>query len=161
MVYLDSVYGGPAMHKTARSNPEELLVRVIEQLPDATREERCKAFWEMVREEPEYLRPIVDYFYGNRELAVLGNHPRKRAQAVKDKRESAARIKSAAILLAEHIKSALIGDLFMPNGKMLKDCTFGYCAKTGGVLAAIGRKGKPNEIVGKKLPEVELRKLWK
>lgn len=52
-------------------------------------------------------------------------------------------------------------DFTMVNGKPLRHATFADCARTGGWLVAVSKLGKGNEVVGRKLTEEDLQKVWK
>jgi hypothetical protein len=43
----------------------------------------------------------------------------------------------------------------MPNGKKVRDCTFGYCRKIGGVIARVGHLGRPKQVVGLTITDKE------
>jgi hypothetical protein len=62
---------------------------------------------------------------------------------------------------AKHRVEALLLDFTLPNGKMLRDCTFGECADAGGLLTRLSKKGQPSDKAGANLTESEVRAAWK
>lgn len=60
----------------------------------------------------------------------------------------------------ERMKACLM-DYILSDGTMLRNATFGQCANEGGWLIDISKQGAANEIVGKKLKEIDLRNLLK
>lgn len=61
-------------------------------------------------------------------------------------------------LRKEFVKIELL-NLLMPNGKPLRDCTFGECAQFGGWFKVLSQQGRPMGIVGKHLSEDQVRKI--
>lgn len=51
-------------------------------------------------------------------------------------------------------------DFVLPNGRMLRDCTFSECAECGGWLTRLARVGQPGDNVGTTLTEKEVRAVW-
>ncbi len=51
--------------------------------------------------------------------------------------------------------------MVMPNGKTMEDCKGREMTKFGAGAAAVGKAIKPNERVGDKLSETEVRKLFR
>jgi hypothetical protein len=43
---------------------------------------------------------------------------------------------------------AIILDFLMPNGKAMRECTFGYVREIGGRFAAIGALRKARQVIG-------------
>jgi hypothetical protein len=62
---------------------------------------------------------------------------------------------------AKHRVEALLLDFTLPNGKMLRDCTFGECADAGGLLTRLSKKSQPSDKAGANLTESEVRAAWK
>jgi hypothetical protein len=42
----------------------------------------------------------------------------------------------------------VLSNFVLPNGKMLRDCTFAECAMEGGWLTALSKMGQPGDKVG-------------
>ena len=48
-------------------------------------------------------------------------------------------------------------DYVLPNGKMLRDSTFGECAEAGGWLTRLSKRGQAGDKVGAVLSEQDVR----
>lgn len=128
-----------------RSNPRDLLKRIIETNPGATRAQLVSAVRDVA--SVDEMDSIIEFWVVNTRRALL-----KRPEPSKE--EIRARV--------EQIKntiSARLLDMILPNGKPLRDCTGSECAQVGGWLTKIANRVKPNDVVGTVLTETQVRKL--
>lgn len=132
----------------------ELVVRLIEAHPRATRHEVIKLFKEQMREDDDYLDAAADYVVTNAMNALeLARERQKRANP-KAKAESAAKVESMVETIKEQI---LLLNQEMPNGKRMRYCTGAEMAKFGGFYARIAKKVGKTKRVGEVLSEKEVR----
>lgn len=106
---------------------------------------------------------LFDYWFGNsyRDYVVVHIAPESIAMM---KREPTTRTHSGAPKPAEveRVKTQMLAalmDFRLSDGTALRFATFGQCAVEGGWLTAVSKRGSTNEVVGKKLTEVDLRNL--
>jgi hypothetical protein len=127
---------------STKDGARAVLARIVEDNPHADDEAIFHMFF---AESPPYVYECLRYWVSNNLRAL---RPRAVGESVD---RTAARAKVEARLL----------DYVLPNGKMLRDCTFGECAEAGGWLTELSRKGQPGEKVGAVLSEKEVRAVWK
>lgn len=150
---LDTGIYGAKVQSWRTGNYRDLLKRLIDRNPHAD-EDRLYELWNnKVLASEDILDTVLRYTFANAYRSFSGLTPEERARR-------------SAALAAEREKvkatiQARLLDIVLPNGKKLRDCTFGYCRELGGGLSRIGAKGKPGQIVGKLLSEAEVRKLYK
>jgi hypothetical protein len=164
-----ATYAGPLVHKTSEENPAKVILELMGDHPSASREELMRQFRKRmsvaVTETPGFLTPLCDrYFYHeyNNILAYRRRSEResvdggtRRVRARREQEEKA--VKAAT----KRIVKAVLLDLVLPTGKVARDSTFGECRRVGGFWAEVGKRGKPDEIVGKMLTEADLRTIWR
>lgn len=159
MIDLQATYGGPAIHKTERLNPTEVIVRLIEENPGASRDVLEKLFIAEIEDDRDYRTPVLKYFFIN---AWSGLHPLARRKV--SKREIEQRIteeRQAVEKKFQELKRAVIlSELIMPNNKKVADCTGIEMMKFGKWHAAVGKIVK-RRVVGKVLNEEQLYDLWR
>jgi hypothetical protein len=66
---------------------------------------------------------------------------------------------AVAAALVASIRTTILLDLLMPNGKRLRDCTGTECSQAGGWLVQVGTRIGSDGIVGERMSEAELRDL--
>jgi hypothetical protein len=154
---LDKGSNGAKRQTWKNGNPRELLKRMIESSPRASQQTIQDKFEAAVEGDPDYLAPIIEYWFANNYRSLVHNRP----EVVKVTRE----VRTAQV---EAVKQTIIArapivllDLAMPNGKSLRDCTGKDCAKAGGWLAKLAEKVKPSQKVGDALSEKDVRALFK
>lgn len=148
-------YGGPAVHKTERYNPTEILVRLIKDNPKKSREAIERLWLAEVEDDPEYRTPALKYYFFNAWTGLHPNRPPRRAA-----KSEAAQINASVAHVVEKLKRAIIiSELIQPNGKKIADCTgteMGKFGKFGIAVSGIVKRRK----VGAVLTEEQLYKLW-
>ena len=141
-------YGGPTVHKTEQSNPTEIIVRLRKKHPRYTRDQIEERFLAEIAGDEDLVTPCLKYYFLN---AWRGLEVRAKPNPVSSDKIA---------LAAQRLRSVIISDLIMPNGKKIKDCT-GTEMRTFGnfgiEVAQIVKRG----VVSKFLDETELRALWK
>jgi hypothetical protein len=160
------------------SSPRELLVRVIEEHNvRASDEVILSAFKRALAEQPDCEEIIIEWWFDNnvkslraREMKAMPKRTtgEKVVQLAPSRKSEASQVKEATGRMVEVIKANIakiaLRDMLLPNGKKLKDCTFGELRKLSPVLndflARVAAKGKKDEIVGRVLSEVELHELY-
>ncbi len=156
MIELDTVLGGPSIHKTEEFNPTQVLVSLIDENPGASREELKVQFREKVRDDDDYLIPIIDYYFLNA-FRGLGNYKTRSSHTARRTQEE---IKKKAAEIAAKVRSIIILDLMLPCGKSARTATFEDLRRAGGFWSELSSKGKPNQVAGKVLKDEQVQKLW-
>jgi len=132
-----------------------MLRRIMRWMPGAAEEDTWPIFLAEVLKDDEMRDACLRWFHVNArnrlERHALVEPPAKRtaAQARQAREEKHAR---AADRMAR-VDAVMILDHVMPNGKPLRDCTFGYAREVGGDFMCIGRMGRPDQIVGEVLTD--------
>lgn len=73
--------------------------------------------------------------------------------------ESAKRAERAESALLAEIRTVILLDLELPNGKTLRQSTGAECAKAGGFFAEVAKHIKATEVVDKHLTETDLQNI--
>lgn len=143
---------GAKVQTWEKHNARELLKRIVEEHQGESDEALFHAF---NAECAPYFMEIVRYWFANNLRALVG--PTRRDPRLNvDRVAAAAEIAAAAKGRVE----AMLLDLVLPSGNMLRDSTFGECATAGGFFAKLAKKGQPHERVGAVLSEKEVRAVW-
>lgn len=164
MTAVDTGIQGAKRQSFHKASPRGVLMRLINENPRADEHALLRLFGEKIKEDAEsgddYLSPIIEYWFAHNYRSLvnekaapskrLATRAAKQAKVAEIKEKVTARIRQEALFLL---------DTTLPNGKALRDSTFGECAKIGGALSKIASKGKPGQIVGKVLSDAQLRKL--
>lgn len=163
MTMIDAAYNN-AIGRREKENPLGLFIAVLKERPKSSESAHKAAFKRLVLSDgyEDFVDAIVQEW-----LSIKYSTALRAAQppTVAEIKAVAARRKSERIAEAVMTKKAikLIGsrllDFAMPNGKRLRDCTFGYCAEIGGAIGKIGARGEPNEIVGKVLTAAQVQEI--
>lgn len=134
--------GASFLAKQATDNPREMLIGLIEENKDATKDDLFKIFRKHLDDEPGYQRAVDWYFFINMYEYAVSNRNRKldpvsRAEARQRQSERVESIKAQIVLL----------DLTMTNGKLLGDCTGAEVATLGNRFQKLAaRVGKANTV---------------
>lgn len=161
MIQLNAIYGGPAIGKTEKVNPVQVMVSLIDEMPDAKQDALVDAFYERLRDDEDYIKAALRYLAYN-SLNNITNTQRRNGPGAR-KRQEAARTAAAEMTaqMVEKIKRAAVLDLLLPNGKTARESTFADCKKAGGMWLKIGAMGKPQEIVGQKITDKQANAIWR
>lgn len=162
MEALDTGTRGAKVQSWKRANPRDLLKRVITENKHADKHALLKVFRDELRshaDTDDLVDSIVEYWFANNYYSLTGDRtPTEPRQASAQKVAAVEAIKEKVKERIRH-EAMLLLDTVLPNGKALKDTTFGECTKIGGALKLIASKGKPSQVVGKVLSDAQLRKL--
>jgi hypothetical protein len=157
---------GAKVQSWREANPRSLLKQTMESNKQANKEQIYSLFVEELQTHPDhddFMKTILEYWFSNAYASmIIPNLPaERRVQQEKQKQERQSLITTAKEKLKEHIKreALFLLDTLLPNGKPLRATTFGECAKLGGQLNLIAKKGKPSQKVGSVLNNADLRKL--
>lgn len=157
MIDIQAVYAGPMIHKTEKFNPTEVLVRLIDENPGASRDVVERLFIAEIEEDRDYRTPVLKYFFFN---AWMGLHPERRQKSRERNMLQKAELKQAAAENIQRIKRAvIISELMMPNNKKVADCTGIEMAKFGKFGAKIGKLVQRRKV-GAVLSEQQLWKMY-
>lgn len=137
----------------------ELLRGVMRDHPRASEAEAHQACWQRCEGDAVLVRALFDYWFGNsfRDFKVVGGAGNSSA-VISIKQERRAGTREAINKLKDRMVACLM-DHQLSDGTALRFGTFGQAARDGGWLADIGKLGKHNEIIGKKLTEAELQNI--
>jgi hypothetical protein len=89
-----------------------------------------------------YFMEIARYAFAN---ALRAYRPRAKGDSVDRSEDIETRAKARLL------------DYILPNGKMLRDSTFGECATAGGWLTRVSKLGQPGDVVGAVLTEKDVK----
>jgi hypothetical protein len=116
-------------------------------------------FVEAARNEPDCIDAALEYYFDNhlkaldrldaKEQQTLDVEPVKRQRTKIEKQIVKKYVQKAYSIMLENVRLAV-------TGKLLLESTFADCAKEGGWLTRLAAKGKPREIVGKKLTKAQI-----
>lgn len=150
---IDMGYQGAKRSSWSRLHYRDLALKICQEHNDASIEELAQFFLDALRDHPEFLDSIAVYIMANvkASLSPPRSRPGKNSSIEADVIKSVAR-KAMEIVFME---------LQMPSGKTLGKSTGAECMKIGGWLSAVGKKVGKTGIVGKKLTEAELKKMFK
>ncbi|GEM_PF-5131432 len=165
MTSLDTGVYGAKVQSWRRSNPRDLLKRLIEENPGADKATIHKTFRDEVRGEDgeEYLDSVIEYWFSNNYHSLVDPAPRRERPAAQ-KTDRVAEIREKVKTRIRQEAQIILLDMVLPNGKPLRECTGTECSqlgtKVGAWLTKIAGKVKPSEVVGDVLDEAQVRKLY-
>jgi hypothetical protein len=149
--------GAAATRRSAKKNPMQVLVDLVEGDPSADPNRLFKVWWPIIQSDDDYLEAVARHAFTNF-LTSLDRDRRASATRRKTKR-MAQQHRDAVSALTSKIKNLILLDLQLPNGKKLRNCTFAECSAAGGWFKLLATRGRPSEVVGEVLTEDDLRKL--
>lgn len=137
----------------------DLLRSVLRDNPRACEAEVREHCWQRCKAEPALIEALFQYWFGNsyRDVSVIGGLDHSTA-IISIERTRRSGTRTAIKALKGRLKACLM-DHLLSDGTPLRIGTFGQAARDGGWLSDIGKLGKPNEIIGKKLTEAELKNI--
>jgi hypothetical protein len=153
---------GATRQSWRKHSVRDLLVAIIAKHPKASDRELLQEFAAQCREDDDYLVACIEYSFDNAIAALRRENNRITAD------ERAKRAAERANEAAEHAKNVariksgvVLGNLRMPNGKRLVDCFGRECQHFGGWVQRVGVEVGPDNLVGDKLSEKDLRALYR
>jgi hypothetical protein len=107
-----------------------------------------RLFIDETRGDPE----LADVCFEYAAINAYSAWERLRAQPASTRRARRRRTtrRSAATTVAAAVRQNIL-EFEMPNGKLMRDCTFKEVGKAGRAFARIAAAGRPNQIVGEVL----------
>ena len=133
-----------------RPNPRQLLLDIMDALPNGPTERWRDEFWNRANDEPEYLKAVVAWWLDNNiNSATLARKSEREQRRARAETEAKAEIKERfAILLL---------DQQTPLGKPLRHCTGAECKTLGGWYIALAAKVGLRREVGERMSETALQ----
>lgn len=139
------------------TSPREVLKLVIKNNARASEKEWSDLAYEQLSKGP-HARTIFEYWFANNlrsfevELAADTTVVRDRIGVIRE-------IKSRAKRMRAKLQEALM-DHMLSNGLLLREATFGDCAREAGWLGDVAKRGNAHEVVGKTLTEKDLHNIY-
>jgi hypothetical protein len=151
----DTRIGASFIAKRTQANPREIIVRLVEENPAASKDVLFLKFREELRDDEDQQRAVEWYFFVNMHsyLATSRNAHRGMPLRSTKHRNRVSAIKQQVLSLSL--------DFVMPNGKALRDCTGTYCERTGGMVAKIGKHVGRRKVGAVIVDDVALQKVLK
>lgn len=133
----------PFMAKVGQANPDDVLRRIMREMPKANADKIWKAFKQAILADDELNEACLRYYFINAKTRL------ERVEPNSEEAQQSQRSRQRAIADYQRLVPKLfILDTVMPNGKTMRECTFGYVKTFGGKCAVIGGLGEPNAIIG-------------
>lgn len=154
---------GTSKRPPKKSDPDAVLIEVIKENPKAPQRKHVDIFIGRIQEEEyedehrEVLRLWCSLDYNK--CYRMANPPSEAERQAATEKRRAERERLQAEIDAKAMERLLLMEIKMPNGKLLRDCTFGECRTIGGQFLELSDRGEPNEIVGQKLTEEQVREI--
>ncbi|WP_414461781.1 hypothetical protein [Hyphomicrobium sp. DY-1] len=163
----------------------EIFRSTMMENPDASRREAQDEFVLQMQSDQIFLDLLArDYFdrmaavWTVRSSNLLGNaftrtdvaqdnadrrkHPHQPPSPMlvrRTREESAARTAIVFEQMKAKVRSVVLLDLLLPNGKALRDATGAECAKAGGFFVDVAKAIKPTQVVDRHLSEGDLQNI--
>lgn len=141
-----------------------LLRQIFDANPNASDHELFRLLWLEVRDDPDHLQSIVQYWF-DLAMVAIRRPPQRRATspsiAPADYQQKIAEAKTGIRRRIVSEAKIILLELLMPNGKRLGNCTGHECKQFGGWFAAIAKKVPARKIVVDVLSQQELFEIWK
>lgn len=129
-------------------NPRALLKRLADENIGATEQVLRALMADAINHDPlPYVQALLAYWWPSNYRSLF--------EAKTTRKRNTLTVSE----LVDQMRARLF-DLVLSNGKTLRNCTFAECAKESGWLLALSKKGKPNELVGKKLTLKQVGEIW-
>jgi hypothetical protein len=153
----ESRQGAAAQARYSKKSPLELMVRLIESDPTASRDRIIAKWIDEAKEEGGYEEAVWIYAATNYFNNAI--HSRRGPVPTATREQQATRVKtSVAAITRQLAEKFLTLEFIMPNGHRLADCTGTEVAKLGGIFTLIGKKaGK--RLVSQAFTEDQLQAL--
>lgn len=152
---LNKGHQGAKRSSWTRLHYRDLALKICEKHPDADVEKLAKLFLNELTRHPGYMDSIAIYIMANIKAALNPSRfvrgktkaPMEQALVQRVVNRTAARV--------------LLMTMQMPGGKTLAQSTGAECKKAGGWLTEVGKRVGDKGIVGEKLTEADLLKLFR
>lgn len=158
------IYGAKVQSWRAR-NPREILARIIEENPKASRGViLMKVSEELLQpHNAEMIDVVIEYWFSNNYASLLATRSTSSENIQQRREKRSESIRSAKQKISKGIDAIVkirLLEMIMPNGKPLKECTFAECAEFGNWATRLSAKGNPHEKIGVILNEEDVRAAW-
>lgn len=130
----------------------DLALRLCEENPGESIENLAELFLDQLKRYPAYMHSIAIYVMANTRASLVPRTGSSGSDLGVEKRV----IRKVASKVMNKLMS-----LQLPSGKTLAESTGEECIRLGGWFGNIGRCIGAKDIVGEKLSEGDLEKLWK
>lgn len=144
-------YAGPAI-RTKRDipDPDKRLERILDRKPGVSDVVLAGLF--MKAASPEELKAAIIYYVHNRRIPieryVHTMEPEEYLQQSEVRRTRRVKTQTITQETLPTIRQTILLGLEMPNGKVLRDCTFREVKGFGGGFTKLATMGKPTQKVG-------------
>jgi hypothetical protein len=135
----------------------DLALKVCEQHRDADVEQLATLFLNELEQYPGYMESIAVYIMAN----VRSSLAPRSGRSGRSGRVIPSSLAGIEQRVVAKTAARVLMKLIMPNGKTLAQSTGAECKRAGGWLVAVGEKIGDRGVVGKKLKEQDLLKLFK
>ncbi len=165
MTYTDTGLRGATGQSWRGANPRDLLRRVMNDHPGADRVALFRLFVDKLKEdeEAEYMETIIEYWFTNNYHSLLAASGTASSATSQTAAQRTAALEGTKQKLRDKIDEQakiVLLEMMLPNGKRLADCTGQECKSIGGWLGKVARRVEPDETIGAKLTEDDLRALY-
>jgi hypothetical protein len=138
-----------------------LLLKLLKQYPNAEQEELQKPYLLAAKGKKFRAAPANEALIDEALLHVLDNDYKEIHKAYRRRQRQRPALSEDQIAAAEQrLAKIVLLDFVLPNGKKLRDCTGRECAAAGGWLLKVANHVGADAIVGDKLSETQLAKIF-
>lgn len=133
-----------------RSNPREVLKRLIDNDPSLTEAEASDACWQIVHKNSEQMATIFEYWFANNYRSLVHPAPRK-PRPVRTPAQRAvltSQIREQIERKIEERARIVLLEMILPTGKQLRDSTREELIACGGWLVRVAERLDPDQTVG-------------
>ncbi len=128
-------------------NPRALLKRILDENPNLPEQASRSMMLEQLNADPlRYIPGLLAYWWPSNYRSLTASQRTRQP-------------KPSAVEMVSKLREDLL-DLMLSNGKSLRNCTFGECAKEGGWLVELSKQGHPNEFIGQKMTLEQVASFW-
>ena len=153
MKALDNGKYGAKVQSWSKANPREVLFHIINKMSGSERQDIFDAFWRQIKSDDDMLMTVAAYWFANNYYSLLDQSDVKKKRKVLSLREIKKRIK-------KRTSTIIFLDMIMPSGRKLRNSTGRECSRAGGLFLAIARAIKPTDVVGHKLSEIDVKRIF-
>lgn len=154
---------GAKIQSFRSGNPRDLLRRIIEEDPSASKVELLKACRDEIIKDEDMVDAVIEYWFSNNYHSLIGQKSTT-CDAQQKRRQSISEVATNIKERIEERAQMLLLDMILPNGKALRDCTGRECANLGNRigqwLKRVSAEIRPTQRVGDALSEERVRQLY-
>lgn len=161
MLSFETRQGSAAMMRSAHTNPMEILARLVEASPRASDEILFLQWAEAMKKDDDLLLAALRHTFTNLRSALTRSAVLRERQSPEQRQVENAKIKAEVSKKVDAVKSIVLLNLLLPNGKAARYSTFADAGRAGGFWTKVSKLGKPQQIIGQVVTEEQLRALLK